>query len=367
MKGKIMSIHYLRGIAGLAVVLFHFRGYLNGVYSQKDLGLILFNSGAFGVDLFFMISGFIIALSTKNNTSKIAFAIRRFFRIYPCFIIIFTIGALLVYRFDPSENLLRALFFLHRDYTNVAPGFGYNVLGPAWTLTYEIYFYTTFVIAMSVSQKYRTLISSLLILVPMFVIQLHYNGHISLSGVASANVPVDNPAFALLRFMSSPILAEFVVGMLFYELFNKDKFTIDVKVAKFIFFVCCGFFITYYFSGHLFGFGLKRAGLISFALLLGFIIYDNSVGFKENNTLNFLGDISFSIYISHYMFINLLNFYKPGFYVHEIGLARLFMMLTITISAGTILHFYIEKPFISFGKKIENNLRRRNIKNEYTA
>ena len=56
MNNKILSIHQLRGIAALLVVLFHFRGYLNGIYAQKDLGYILFGAGAFGVDLFFMIS-----------------------------------------------------------------------------------------------------------------------------------------------------------------------------------------------------------------------------------------------------------------------------------------------------------------------
>ncbi|WP_395264885.1 acyltransferase family protein [Enterobacter soli] len=94
MKNKILSIHHLRGIAALIVVFFHFRGYLNGVYAQKDLGSMLFNSGSFGVDLFFMISGFIIALSTRNLTSKAIFAVRRFFRIYPAFIVTFVLGAL---------------------------------------------------------------------------------------------------------------------------------------------------------------------------------------------------------------------------------------------------------------------------------
>lgn len=107
---KIQSIHLLRGVAVLFVVLYHFKGYLNDVYVQRDLGQILFGSGGFGVDLFFMISGFIIALSTQNVTSKTVFAIRRFFRIYPAFIIVFVVGVLTVYRFDPAENLLRGLF-----------------------------------------------------------------------------------------------------------------------------------------------------------------------------------------------------------------------------------------------------------------
>ncbi|MBW9428687.1 acyltransferase family protein [Enterobacter kobei] len=356
MNDKVLSIHYLRGIAGLFVVLFHFRGYLNNVYAQSDLGQILFNSGAFGVDLFFMISGFIIALSTEKRTSKISFAIRRFFRIYPCFVVVFLIGVVFVYRFDPEENLLRGFFFIHRDYSEPAPGFGYNVLGPAWTLTYEIYFYTAFCAAMSISHKYRTLISSIAILMIMFSLQMYFNGRVSLSGHFSAHVDESNPAYGLLRFISSPILFEFVVGMLFYELYKIGAFSLSKKTATFTFFLCVGFFTTFYFSGKFFGFGVNKAGIISIALFIGFIVYGSSIGFKDNKTISFLGDISFSIYISHYFFINMFNFYQPDFYMQTTGIARLCMMLTITISAGAILHLYVEKPFISIGKKLEKKL-----------
>ncbi|WP_404851430.1 acyltransferase family protein [Enterobacter asburiae] len=63
----ILSIHYLRGIAALLVVLFHYRDRLNNVYAQKDLGDLLFGGGLAGVDLFFLISGFIIVYSTKKK------------------------------------------------------------------------------------------------------------------------------------------------------------------------------------------------------------------------------------------------------------------------------------------------------------
>lgn len=68
MNGEIKTIQYLRGIAALAVVLFHYRFTLNefNQFDIKNLGNILFSSGSFGVDLFFMISGFVITLSTKK-------------------------------------------------------------------------------------------------------------------------------------------------------------------------------------------------------------------------------------------------------------------------------------------------------------
>ncbi len=353
---KIQSIHLLRGMAGIFVVLFHFKGYLNGVYAQKDLGQILFGSGAFGVDLFFMISGFIIALSTQNVTSTTVFAIRRFFRIYPAFIIVFVIGALSVYRFDPAENLLRGLFFIHRDYSSVSPGFGYNVLGPAWTLTYEIYFYTLFAVAMAINHRYRTIFASVLLIAPVFLLQLYFDGAISINGDAAANVPADHYAYGLLRFISSPMLVEFVAGMFFYELYKNISITASKGISTFILMLSIGFFVTNYFSGHFNGFGMDKAGVISAVLLFGFLFYDKHVGFEDNKFIGYLADVSFSIYISHYLFINLTNFYKPEFFITTNGIGRLCLMLTITMAAGTILHFYVERPFIKIGKKIEQHI-----------
>lgn len=353
MKNKIQSIHLLRGMAVIFVVLYHFKGYLNDVYVQRDLGQILFGSGGFGVDLFFMISGFIISLSTQNVTSKAVFAVRRFFRIYPAFIIVFLVGAVAVYRFDQSENLLRGLFFIHRDYSNASPGFGYNVLGPAWTLTYEIYFYTLFAVAMAISHKYRTAIASILLVTPIFILQLYFDGSISINGDAAASIPVGHHAYGFLRFISSPMLVEFVVGMFFYELYKNISITASKGISTFILMLSIGFFVTNYFSGHFNGFGMDKAGVISAVLLFGFLFYDKHVGFGDNKFIGYLADVSFSIYISHYLFINLTNFYKPEFFINTSGVGRLCLMLTITMAAGTILHFYVERPFIYIGKSIE--------------
>lgn len=356
MNSKILSIHQLRGIAALMVVFFHFRGYLNGHYAQKDIGSILFNSAAFGVDLFFMISGFIIALSTKKQTTSLIFGIRRIFRIYPAFIVVFAIGAFSVYSVEPIEELIRGMFFIHRDYSKEAPGFGYNILGPAWTLTYEIYFYFVFAIAMSISHRYRTLITSVILLTQIFLIQYVFDRSISISGVDSASIPYDQIAFSFLRFASSPILIEFIIGMILYELFRKFSFNLGHGIGTFVFFVALGFFATHYFGGRFSGFGLDKAGIISLVIFAGYLIYERSVGIKEYASLNFLGDVSYSIYISHYLFINIFGFYKPEFFIGANGISKFIMMTTITLSAGAILHFFIEKPMIRMGKLIEKRM-----------
>lgn len=64
---KVNNIHYLRGAASLLVVCYHLKFYLNNIYDVKMLGDILFKFGAFGVDLFFVISGFVICLATEKK------------------------------------------------------------------------------------------------------------------------------------------------------------------------------------------------------------------------------------------------------------------------------------------------------------
>ncbi|EDO2520480.1 acyltransferase, partial [Salmonella enterica subsp. enterica] len=63
------------------VVFYHLRTTLNNVYAQSDLGDIMFGYGAFGVDLFFVISGYIICYSTekKEYRMQVKYVIRRIF------------------------------------------------------------------------------------------------------------------------------------------------------------------------------------------------------------------------------------------------------------------------------------------------
>lgn len=81
----VFSVHYLRGLAAVIVVCFHYRYYINDSFSNINLGDFLFSNGAYGVDLFFIISGFIICYSTRRpeKLPALSFGLKRFFRIYP--------------------------------------------------------------------------------------------------------------------------------------------------------------------------------------------------------------------------------------------------------------------------------------------
>ncbi|MEM8322497.1 acyltransferase, partial [Morganella morganii] len=87
-KKNLDYIQALRAIAAMLVVLCHARDFLKGTEYEK-IAHNLFWPGAFGVDLFFIISGFIIVYTSynynKNDTLK--FIKKRFLRVWPLYFI----------------------------------------------------------------------------------------------------------------------------------------------------------------------------------------------------------------------------------------------------------------------------------------
>ena len=144
--GRVEALDLLRGLAVLAVVLFHygFRGAVGdeGFTAISLPALVPFvKYGSLGVQLFFVISGFVIAYSAERR-SALEFGIARIGRIYPAFIVCMTVTfiATLVIgapHFEASAaqwlaNLAIAAPALHRPFMD----------GAYWSLVYEMTFYT---------------------------------------------------------------------------------------------------------------------------------------------------------------------------------------------------------------------------------
>jgi peptidoglycan/LPS O-acetylase OafA/YrhL len=350
-NNKIQSIHYLRGIAALLVVGFHARQTLNGMFGIKDLGNFLFLGGQAGVDLFFIISGFIIAYSThdKQRSAPGAFIIRRFFRIYPVFIVSLLLCYLVVNYVKPIDFslLIRSAFLIHTNYSLHGPFFGYNILYTAWTLTYELYFYIIFVVAMSINHNHRVLIASTLLLIPGVILQKIYNGSISLSG----DVSLENTELPFLNFIASPMMIEFIYGMLLYKFVTKIRLQHHSGIILFIAF---SFTFVCYFSNYRFGSGPVNFGLWAIVLMIGLMIYEQTHSIGTSAILNTLGDISYSLYLTHVIVIYAMIYY-PGYipmYEGTTGISRFAYMVCASVAVSWITYEYVEKPFIKIGKKL---------------
>ena len=114
MDKKIGLIQLVRGIGALLVCFFHMKGLLNTAsYAYGDF---FFGSGAIGVPIFFILSGFIIVYTTQNSTGSLAsvrvFALKRIVRIAPLYYLvtliwIFGLGQAAYYFLNNSDLLVK--------------------------------------------------------------------------------------------------------------------------------------------------------------------------------------------------------------------------------------------------------------------
>lgn len=146
-RGTLLGIEGARGIAACAVVLYHVARHVDQAFGAPLLRA-LFQPGHAGVDLFFLLSGFIIAHVHSRDVGKGAkeparimhYGWRRFSRLFPIYWIALaaSLAMGLATGHPPPEmpRLLSALLLLPAD--------AEPLLGVAWTLQYEVVFYVAF-------------------------------------------------------------------------------------------------------------------------------------------------------------------------------------------------------------------------------
>src|SRR5262249_49540443 len=149
MKRNVDSIQFLRFVAAAMVAFAHCveatEKYFEGSMPKELQYVAAF--GAAGVHLFFVISGFVMVYANFRvptaTFSPSAFFVRRLIRIFP----VFWFYAILYLIFHQSFTTGYALSngqilgsFL------LLPGYSSLIIGPGWTLTYEMYFYLCFAI-----------------------------------------------------------------------------------------------------------------------------------------------------------------------------------------------------------------------------
>ncbi|RZL00360.1 MAG: acyltransferase [Rubrivivax sp.] len=141
---RYLGLQAGRGLAACLVVLHHISGKL--VHAQPEAPLFwggFFDVGWVGVDFFFVLSGFIIAHTLSSRPTASDFLVRRLIRIYPPFWVAFGV-TLLVAVMLPSLRGSLQNFTLWQWLLGVAllpSGFSEPVIGVAWTLHHEVFFY----------------------------------------------------------------------------------------------------------------------------------------------------------------------------------------------------------------------------------
>jgi len=318
-KKKLDSIQVLRGIAAVAVVLFH----LMAVEKKYSLGFKVlpdfFRIGQSGVDLFFVISGFIMALITYDNNKKtksVNFLLKRICRIFP------------VYWFYTFITL--CIFLAVPAWVNSSQGNNFNLLAsvflfPAktlplvmvgWSLVFEFYFYIVFSLLLLFSKKIKYIIIAvwalLLIIANIFYEPNHY----------------------LIAFFLSPYPLEFIFGIFCCEAFKRTRKGLPLWLLISSIIICLVLIFVCYqkFYGQL----LIQSicfGLLYSSLLYSVVSLETFYNVLFPKILTRIGDSSYSIYLSHVLIISAAGRFFGKFFLSQssIILGLLFFIITIAL------------------------------------
>ena len=192
-SGRIEYIQLLRLFAAICITVYHSR--------------FLGEHGYFGVELFSMISGFILLYSTEKTGSVHGFLRKRLIRIVPLYWLA-TIAMYFLITLMPSLSimseadpvyLIKSLCFI--PFVN-SKGYDTPVLGVGWTLNYEMLLYLLFFIALHISHRYHGIICG------AFMLLLVILGHIP-------GCPY------ILSYYGNTFLLEFGMGMLAYRVWKQ--------------------------------------------------------------------------------------------------------------------------------------------------
>lgn len=299
---KIISIQYLRAAAAIAVVGAHtFWGF-----------------GAEGVDLFFVISGFIMFYIIESMPEKSAkqFFLDRYFRIAPMYYLATATFVLLGFaQISSFHQVIQVITFL--KYYETAP-----LLSIGWTLEYEFVFYSMCAIAILIFKDFRLRL--------LFVI----------AALLSAVILIDFYAFSDKKYGH---FAEFLFGIFTYLLYKKKIIPSDsLLLGLFGLFASIGMFFVanlVYSDGFTYlrfiGFGIPSALLLISILCMRkqIVIYHN---------FEYLGNASYSIYITHT--ITLHSYYSLTGYNRGENLLSDIVSFGLAICIGCIVHSFIEIP-----------------------
>jgi len=336
---EIIGIQYLRAIAASAVLIHHLLETVGATPFGQAVPHWFVTGGAAGVDLFFVISGFIMLhvsfLAGRPPATAGKFLLRRITRIYPLYwivcMLVIALGALGFYsKLDFSTSAVASSLALLPNHI---------LIGVSWTLSYEMLFYLVFALALFAKSARMVMIISTALLVLVSI---------------SANLML--PQGPWLTFFSRPILFEFICGMGAAFAFQKWGARVTLPLW-------CGAagMLVLLVSPALTGFedtsGLEgwtrffAWGLPSVVVLLSVL------NLRPNGSMlaragELLGDASYAIYLIHPI-VATAYAYALVRWLAPIPTAMTFSAALVgSLIIGVALHFIIEKPSLIMFRKL---------------
>lgn len=297
-----------------------------------------------GVDIFFVISGFIMWWTTRDiEITPLNFMKRRFLRIAPLYwaITLFYVVILLVApslmqtgRFDPRHVISSFLFL---PYVHPVSGGQYPLVVPGWTLNFEMYFYVIFAACLWLPRNLR--LGALIVLLAGLV------------AIGAVWQPRDSWGY----FYTSPLILEFLLGILLAECTARR---LMAKLALVPVLLVVGFgaipLTSHYVYPLLIDMSLTPRGAraVTWGIPAGVLIYaavsaETRITIPRRDWLLFLGNASFSIYVTHQLTMSAAGQVWRRVIGGETAISYVgfcLFGLSIAIGLGCLSHRFVERP-----------------------
>lgn len=354
----LKNIQFLRGAAALAVILYHLAPhFLNTKHWTQNLHAFFVQFGYAGVDVFFVISGYVIWISThgsKKKTNTGLFAYKRAARIYLGYWPYLLLTAAVVWYFAPEKfntvNLWGSVFLTELTIPHL-------LLQVAWTLSFELYFYLIFTVCLMF-----TIINCkrLLIAFAALIILIQAYGVFVMDVYGMENLPTASPLFT---FFFSPFCLQFLAGVAIAIYFEKYRLR-HLKVSLLLCLIAFIFTLWYQkymlIEGHYLSMGYYAIIRVLLFGTVAVLLVSSMVEIEKRGKqlwpklADSLGDASYSLYLSHipilFIFgqLGMMSWGRENEWQHIIT----YVIILIAIIGYSLIHYRnIEAPLMRWAKR----------------
>ena len=336
---KINSLQIYRGIAAVLVVLFHAT-----TYSQEKLNRPFLNNiflfGYTGVDFFFVLSGFIIFYAHAQDISTYQpvtpYLTKRLIRIYPIYwfvtltkLVILLCVPTLAKSYEKQISVILASVLL-------IPQANLPIIGAAWTLSYELFFYLLFGLAIWLGGRWGFyLLGAWSLILLCFAV----GEVIGIRGL---------PEHYLVKFLLNERNLEFILGCIsaYCVVRRRLAYPCLMALSGGILFLAAGLYVSY--GGQVPSYTVFF-GIPSLLLITGSASLELQSQVRLARPLIFLGDASYSIYLTQGMVINVVALLL--FRLNQLTQLNLSLSVAIiaclTILGGSAVYQFVERPLLS--------------------
>lgn len=327
----LSSLQMLRGVAAYFVVVFHTYGFMS---LQPEFSLPDFGGGMPGVELFFIMSGFIMIHTVRPGETPLQFFAKRLFRIAPIYwvaTVAVIVAALNIDWIFADANLAPESILASFAFIPMQNNFGdyMPILYVGWTLNYEMLFYFVFAMGLFLPRKF------LLPFVILAMTAIWLSAYAFGEGVISA-------------FYGRMIILNFCTGCLLAIIFSRPGFVQKISGFGPVFIASLGAFQFFLFL--VFPLPPALVGIATLIILnsvvFGLLSLDLQGRLKEIRFMNELGKSSYSAYLLHPFIVPIVGVAVMRFVgTSTVAILVMFVATFIaTVIVATLSYHIIERP-----------------------